>query len=121
MRVRAVRLGLEARQLLESLAALEGISLSDAVRKSAILGLGGTADDAARANDALAGRRELITQISGSTGLPRKPVQHGGYVDDSANVLSCRMPSPWNQQISARGAFAAAVRAGISVWMRGGG
>lgn len=121
MRVRAVRLGLETRQLLESLAALEGLSLSEAVRKSAILGLGGTADDADRVNRSLAARRELIEEISGSSGLPRKPVQHGAYVEDSAQVLSCRLPSPWNQRLSARGAFAAAVRAGIETWMRGGG
>jgi hypothetical protein len=121
MRVRAVRLGLEARQMLEALASMEGLSLSDAVRKSAILGLGGNADDVDQANRLLAERREVFSQAAAPSPMPRKPVQHGAYVDDSANVLSCRMPSPWNQRVSARGAFAAAVRAGLSVWMRGGG
>jgi hypothetical protein len=116
MRHRAVRLGSEGVRALRGLGEREGLTVSQALRKAAILGVGGSAQDAAQANAYMLNRATVL-----STSLGDLPGRRGAALEatgDAENVVSCRMPQPWNARLSARGAFAAAVRAGMATWAR---
>jgi hypothetical protein len=110
MQHKAARIGIAGRQTLEYLASVEGLSLSQAARKAAILGLGGTIADADHANEITEGRRLMIEDARG----------RGDYGSAAATVdldgVSCRFPAPWCGRCSARGAFGDAVRRGLDAW-----
>lgn len=116
MRHRAVRLSEEHFDQLVTMAALEALTMSQALRKAAILGAGGSVEDATAANAYMDGKRREIEGMLGPRNLPGKPRKHGFDVVTSESVVSCRMPQPWNARLSARGAFAAAVRVGLVRW-----
>lgn len=117
MRHRAVRLGSDGVLALRALAEREALSLSQALRKAAILGSGGSAKEAAEANAYMASRSLLLSTALGD--LPGRRGAGSEPTGDAENVVSCRMPQPWNARLSARGAFAAAVRAGMAIWASG--
>ena len=114
MRHRAVRLGTDGVHQLRGLAAFDGLSVSQALRKAAILGCGGTVADADAANAYMANRAVMLESALGEL-----PGRHGAGEEPADAVVSCRLPQPWNQRLSARGAFAQAVRAGLELWSSG--
>lgn len=114
MRHRAVRLGSDGVHQLSVLAGLDGLSISQALRKAAILGCGGSVEDADAANAYMANRAQLMRSALGEL-----PGRKGARAEASEDVVSCRLPQPWNQKLSARGAFAVAVRTGMAVWAAG--
>lgn len=115
MKHRAVRLSDEHLRMLRTLTAMESLTISQGIRKAAILGSGGSLADAESVNRYM-GARELEQEaMHGPNSLPGRAAR-GSVPTTDSSVVSCRMPQPWNARLSARGAFAAAVRAGILRW-----
>lgn len=115
MKHRAVRLSPDHLFALRTLARMEAITMSQAVRKAAILGSGGSPADADAVNAYMGGKERELATMLGPKNLPGRQAAGPVPTTDEA-VVSARMPQPWNARLSARGAFATAVRAGIVRW-----
>jgi len=116
----SANVGVELRARLDAQAQAWGVSLSDALRRVAILGAGGDAIDAAIANEEALARRDAAADQCSALhpdahfGAPSpRALRSSGLVP--RRVVCVRIPSPWGPRIRAMdGGLRAALEAGAA-------